>query len=82
MKYPYYRLSNGELIPKRKVDWALDVLKKLADHGAILTDLTYEEILAKGDEFDAVKAFKEKHDCSVLEARNAIRFLRGTELTD
>lgn len=82
MKHPYFALSNGELIPKRKVDWALDVLKKLTDHGAILTDLTYEELLSKGDELDAVQAFREKHDCSILEARNAIRFLRGAELTN
>lgn len=79
MKYPHYRLGNGELIPKRKVDQALDVLKKLADNGAVLTDLTYEELLSKGDMFDAICAFRDKHSCGLIEARKAIKFLRGAD---
>ena len=82
MKHPYFALSNGELIPKRKVDQALDVLKKLADHGAVLIDLPYEELLSKGDTIEAIYAFRDKHNCGLVEARNAIRFLRGAELTD
>jgi thermostable 8-oxoguanine DNA glycosylase len=64
------------LISKGKVDSARKLLAKL-ENGHTLISLTDEELFDKGDEFEAVYRFYKKHDCSIIEAREAIKHLRG-----
>ncbi len=75
----YCLLSNGELVPKRKVDEAVELIAKMKD-GVDIVELTDEELFAYGDKLDAIKRFRDKHDTSLLEANYAIDFLRGKEI--
>ena len=75
----YCVLSNGELVSKRKVDEAVELIAKMK-HGFEVVELTDEELFAYGDKLDAIKRFRDKYDTSLLEANYAIEFLRGKEL--
>lgn len=75
----YCVLSNGELVPKRKVDEAIELIAKMKD-GVEIVELTDAELFVYGDKLDAIKRFHEKHDVSLLEANYAIEFLRGKEI--
>ena len=75
----YCVLSNGELVPKRKVEEAIELIAKMKD-GMEVVELTDEELFAYGNKVDAVMRFREKHDTTVTEAHYAIEFLRGEEL--
>ena len=74
--HPHYRLANGDLISKKEVDKARAILARL-ENGAELVDLSDEELFSNGDEFEAVYRFWKKYDCTVMEARTAIKHLRG-----
>ena len=78
-KHLYCRLGNGELVPKRRVEAAIELIAKL-QNGFEVVQLTDEELFAKGESVDAVLRFHEKHDTSVREAKYAIDFLRGKEI--
>ena len=75
-EYPYYKLTNGDLISKERVDMARELLARL-DNGYTLVNLSEEELFSKGDKVEAIRRFKEKHDCSLMEAKTAIEYLRG-----
>ena len=73
---PHYKLPNGELISKERIDKARELLAKL-DNGYSLVELTDEELFSNGDKFDAVVRFRNKHNCTLVEANAAIKHLRG-----
>ena len=76
MKYPYYELTSGELISKDRIDSAIELPSKLRDLSACVM-LTEDELFSKGDKIQAIRVFRMKHDCSVMEAKTAIEHLRG-----
>lgn len=78
-KHLYCQLSNGELVSKRSVENAIELVAKLKDGFAIVR-LTDEELFTKGNAIDAVMRFREKYDTSLKEAKDAIDFLRGKEI--
>lgn len=74
--HTHYRLPNGDIISKARVDNA-KALIALLDNGYEIVDLTDEELFSKGDKLDAVIRFREKHNCTLVEANAAIKHLRG-----
>lgn len=73
----YYQLTDGTMIPKWKVDNALNTLQKIVGGGHIV-NLTDDEVILKGDKIDAIQAYRRKYDCdSLVEAKQTIEFLRG-----
>lgn len=81
MNHLYYMLNNGELVSKRKVDDALDLIDKVKK-GFTIVNMSDEELFSNGNKFDAIKRFHEKYDVGLLEAKCAIEFLRGEELNN
>ena len=75
-KYPNYKLSNRDMISKEKADMARELLARL-DNGHTLVNLSEEELFSKGEKIEAIRRFREKHDCSLMEAKAAIEYLRG-----
>lgn len=71
----YYLLGNGDLISKKKVEDALDLIRRVSN-GCTIVQLSDSEVFTFGDKVDAIKLFKEKYDCTLLEAKSAIDFLR------
>lgn len=71
----YCKLSNGDIIPKYKVDDAIKLFEMLKD-GFTVIELSDIELFTKGNLFDATKRFHEKHDVGLIEAKAAIDFLR------
>lgn len=76
MSHPYYRLSNGNLVSKQRVDAARQLLDSLMD-GFTVTELDDYELFAKGDKFEAIKRWYDKYGCSLREAKASIEKLRG-----
>ena len=72
----YCKLSNGELVPERTVDAALELVVKLKG-GFTVVELSEDEVIAKGTKLDAIRSFMHKHNVSLAEAKEAIEFLRG-----
>ena len=75
----YCVLGNGELVPKRKVDEAIELIAKMKD-GMEVVELTDAELFTYGSKFEAILRFREKYDTGLLEAKSAIEFLRGEEI--
>lgn len=71
----YCKLVNGDLVPKRTVDNAVELFERLKN-GFTIVELTDEELFAKGNYVDAVKRFHDKHNVGLAEAKAAIDFLR------
>lgn len=71
----YYKLSNGELVPKHKVDAAFELIERLKE-GCSIVNLSDIDVFTKGDKFDAILRFRDKYDTSIVEAKEAIEFLR------
>ena len=71
----YYKLSNGELVPKSKVDTASALIERLKE-GCSIVNLSDIDVFTKGDKCDAVFRFRDKYGTSILEAKEAIEFLR------
>ena len=71
----YYELSNGELVPKRKVDAAFELIERLKK-GCSIVGLSDIDVFTKGDKFDAILRFRDKYDTPIVEAKEAIEFLR------
>ena len=78
MAHPYYQLANGNLISKKRVDSAFELIASLRG-GCSLVELSDSELFSKGDKTEAVMAFYKKHDCSIVEAKAAIEHLRGED---
>ena len=72
----YCKLSNGELIPERTVDNALELVVKLKG-GFSIVELSDDEIIMKGTKLDAILSFRRKHNVGLAEAKAAIEYLRG-----
>lgn len=75
----HYKLANGDIISKCRVDDAIELLNRLRD-GFTVVELTDEELFCKGNKFDAIKRFHEKYNVGLMEAKCAIEFLRGEEV--
>ncbi len=71
----YYKLNNGELIPKSKVDAAFALIE-LLKKGCSIVNLSDIDVFTKGDKCDAVFRFRDKYGTSILEAKEVIEFLR------
>lgn len=71
----YYKLGNGELIPKSKVDAAFALIEQLKE-GCSIVNLSDIDVFTKGDKVDAIFRFRDKYDTLVAEAKAAIEFLR------
>lgn len=78
-KNEYYILSDNSLLSKKKVDEAFEIVNSFRG-GAMKTYLSDSEVFANGDcDFvGAVKLFKDKYDTGLIDAVEAIRWLRGT----
>ena len=73
--HTYYRLSDGEIISKERIDAAIDLLNRLK--GAVsVAQLTDIDLFTKGDKIEAIRRFHLKHDIPLVEAKAAIEFLR------
>lgn len=75
MDHVYYKLSNGDMVSKRKVDDALNTIRSICG-GASIVHLEDSEVMLYGDKIDAIRLFREKYDCSLMEAKASIDFLR------
>lgn len=71
----YYELSNGELVPKHKVDAAFELIERLKE-GCSIVGLSDIDVFTKGDKLDAILRFRNKYDTPIAEAKEAIEFLR------
>lgn len=76
-KNEYYVLSDNSILSKQKVDEAFEIVNSFRG-GAIKTYLSDSEVFANGDFVGAVKLFKDKYDTRLIDAVEAIRWLRGT----
>ena len=74
--HPYYQLANGEFVSKKKVDDAIQLLIHVVQ-GLNPVYLTDEELFTKGNKIEAVSRYREKHNTSLAEAKQAIEHLRG-----
>ena len=75
MRKLYYELSNGELMPKHEVDAAFELIERLKE-GCSIVNLSDIDVFTKGDKFDAILRFRDKYDTPIVEAKEAIEFLR------
>ena len=71
----YCKLSNGTLVPKYKVDDAMRLIASLSE-GFSIVELEDMELFTKGNKFDAIRRFREKHDVSLMDAHASIEYLR------
>lgn len=76
-KNEYYVLSDNSLLSKQKVDEAFEIVNSLRG-GAIKIYMLDSEVFAYGDFVGAVKLFKDKYDTGLIDAVEAIRWLRDT----
>lgn len=79
-KYPmelniYCKLANGNLVSKREVDKAIELVASLKN-GFSVIELSDEELFAKGNMIDAIRRFREKYDTRLADAKAAIDYLR------
>lgn len=75
----YCKFANGDMVSKRRVDDAIELVARLAN-GFTVVELSDEELFSKGNKFDAIKRFYEKHHVGLAEAKAAIEHLRGEDL--
>ena len=76
-EYQYYKLQNGEYIAKEDVDRAFEVIDKLRSNNAVIVTMSASDVILHGNKVKAVFAFWKKYDCSIVEAKAAIDFLRS-----
>ena len=74
----YCKLNNGNMIPKYKVDNAINLIEQLKG-GYSVVEMSDIDLFTKGDLIDAIRRFREKYDTLLVEAKSAIEFLRGDE---
>lgn len=75
----HYQLANGTLVSKARVDRARELLNNLM-YGFTVTELTDDELFAKGDEVEAVMRYHRKYNCGAAEAKAAIKQLRNENI--
>lgn len=73
MEMKIYKFADGSYVSKGRMDRALALVARLAEGFEIVEGA---EHLSELSEIDAIICYKEKHDCSLMEARDAVRFLR------
>lgn len=73
METKVYKFADGSYVSKRRMDSALALVARLAEDFEIVEGTEY---FSEVSEIDAILLYKEKHDCSLTEARDAVRFLR------
>lgn len=78
--HPHYKLPDGKLISKRRVDDARELLNKVIAGGCTLVDLSDSELFSNGDRVEAMLYFRDKYNTTALEAKSAIEHLRGEEV--
>ena len=71
----YYKLNNGNVVPKSKVDDAIDLIGQLKG-GYSVVEMSDIDLFTKGDLIDAIRRFRDKYDTLLVEAKAAIDFLR------
>ena len=76
-KNEYYILNDNSFISKQKVDEAFEIINNFRN-GAVKAYLSDSEVFVNGDFVSAVKLFRDKYDTGLMEATEAIRWLRGT----
>ncbi len=74
----YCKLSNGKLVSKRSVDNAIELVSELKD-GFTVFEICDEELFLKGNIVEAVRRYRDKHNVSLKEAKEAIDILRKGE---
>lgn len=74
----YCRLPNGKLVSKRSVDNAIELMSELKD-GFTVFEICDEELFLKGNVVEAVQRYRNKHNVSLKEAKEAIDILRKGE---
>ena len=79
--HPHYKLPDGKLISKSRVDAARELLNEVIAGGCTLVELTDSELFASGDKFEAIKRFRDKHNTGVVDAKQAIEYLRGENIS-
>ena len=62
-------------MPKHKVDAAFELIERLKE-GCSIVNLSDIDVFTKGDKFDAILRFRDKYDTPIVEAKEAIEFLR------
>lgn len=72
----YCKLSNGNLISKRMIDAAMDLISQLKD-GFEVFEIGDTELFIKGNYVEAVRRYHEINDVSLSEAKEAIDTLRN-----
>lgn len=75
-KNEYYVLSDNSFISKQKVDEAFEIVNNFRD-GAIKAYLSDSEVFTNGDFVGAVKLFRDKYDTGLVDAFEAIKWLRA-----
>ena len=75
----YCKLSNGNIVPKHKVDDAMELIASLKN-GFAVVELSDEELFSNGNKIDAIRCFMNKHNTGLAEAKAAIEHLRGEDL--
>ena len=70
----YCRLPNGNLVSKREIDKAIELVSILKDGFTVFDD---EELFIKGNKVDAIHRYHQKHNTTLLEAKEAIELLRN-----
>lgn len=74
MYHTYYRLSDGEIISKERIDAAIDLLNRLK--GAIsVVQLIDIDLFTKGDKVEAIRRFHLKHDIPLVEAKALLQYV-------
>lgn len=74
MYHTYYRLLDGEIISKERVDAAIDLLNRLK--GAVsVVQLTDIDLFTKGDRVEAIRRFHPKHDIPFVEAKALLQYV-------
>lgn len=74
----YCKLPNGKLVSKRSVDNAIELMSELKD-GFTVFEICDEELFLKGNIVEAVQRYRDKHNVSLKEAKEAIDILRKGE---
>lgn len=75
MENIYYKLNNGKLVPKSRIDAAFALIERLKE-GCSIVNLSDIDVFTKGDKFDTILRFRDKYDTPIDEAKESIEFLR------
>ena len=74
MYHTYYRLSDGEIISKERIDAAIDLLNRLKEVVSV-AQLTDIDLFTKGDKIEAIRHYHPKHDIPYVEATALLQYV-------